>query len=166
MFPPYNPKTWTPAMLAAPMMIPAIMTPRNGQRRGFDAHVQKTGREGSRPRAGAGNGNADEQHQCHEQPAPTGLFHQPVTGGFALFQAVGKELPDIFFIRAPVQHLPGEEIDQRHRQHIAHDAHRKRRPVVQIHAHGHNDAAPQLHQRHHGHEENQKIFGKHSITLM
>ena len=97
---------------------------------------------------------------------PTGLFHQPVTGGFALFQAVGKELPDIFFIRAPVQHLPGEEIDQRHRQHIAHDAHRKRRPVVQIHAHGHNDTAPQLHQRHHGHEENQKIFGKHSITLM
>ena len=85
--------------------------------------------------------------------------HAPVPG-------MGMPTNSISARNAPVQHLPGEEIDQRHRQHIAHDAHRKRRPVVQIHAHGHNDTAPQLHQRHHGHEENHKISGKHFITLM
>ena len=104
-------------MLAAPMMIPAIMTPRE-------------------------------------------------TDSAVVLMPMSRKLAARVPIRAPVQHLPGEEIDQRHWQHIAHDAHRKRRPVVQIHAHGHNDTAPQLHQRHHGHEENQKIFGKHSITLM
>ena len=147
-------------MLAAPMMIPAIMTPRETDSAVVLMPMSRK-LEGSRPRAGAGNGNADEQHQCHEQPAPTGLFHQPVTGGFALFQAVGKELPDIFFIRAPVQHLPGEEIDQRHRQHIAHNGDDIRQPQGQAEAHAVGDGPPQLDDGHHGHQKHDETMLEH-----
>ena len=125
------------------MMIPAIMTPRETD-------------------------NAVVLMPMSRKLAARVPVHAPVPGMGMPTNSISatNSPPRPAFIRAPVQHLPGEEIDQRHRQHIAHDAHRKRRPVVQIHAHGHNDTAPQLHQRHHGHEENQKIFGKHSITLM
>lgn len=141
MFPPYNPKTWTPAMLAAPMMIPAIMTPRE-----TDSAVVLMPMSRNWPR-GFPSTRRCREWECRRTASaprtarPDRPFSSACDRRLRPFPGSRKRTSRYIFIRAPVQHLPGEEIDQRHRQHIAHDAHRKRRPVVQIHANGHNDTA-------------------------
>ena len=86
-------------------------TQRNRQRGCLDAHIQERCRQRTGPRTGAGQGDAHEKHQRHEQTAAAGFSAELLTALFALFNAVGKEFADVFLVAAPFQHLPCEEID-------------------------------------------------------
>ena len=77
----------------------------------------------------------------------------------------GKELTDVLFRRAPHQDLPGKEIDEGYRKHIANDTDNERRPKVDAHGGGKRHAAPQFDQRHHGNQECDQVFLKHFITF-
>ena len=52
----------------------------------------------------------------------------------------------------------GEEVDHRHRQHIAQHADGDRGDGRKVHAQSDGDRAPQLDQRDHGYEEYAEIF--------
>ena len=65
------------------------------------------------------------------------------------------------FRLAPLQHLPGKEIDQRHRQHIAHNGDDIRQPQGQAEAHAVGDGAPQLDDGHHGHQKHDETMLEH-----
>ena len=139
---------------------------RNGDAGGPQAHVQKAGSQGAGPGAGAGQGNAHEEQQRHKQSAAAGSALEFAAAPLTFFDAVGEETADIFFVAAPVEDLPGEEVDDGHRQHIADDADHQRAPVVQPHTNGDGHAAPQLDEGNHGNQENQQVFFKHFLLLI
>jgi hypothetical protein len=85
---------------------------------------------------------------------------------FALFDAVREELSDLFLIAAPKQNLPGETVDDRHRQHIADDADDQCGPVVKAHEYRIGNTAPELNHGDHGYEEAQKVFFQHFYLLV
>ena len=64
-------------------------------------------------------------------------------------------------VLSPHQHPSGQKIDYRHWQHIAHDGHHEGQPQGQAVYHAVGDGTPQLEQRHHGDEKDDKNVFEH-----
>ena len=130
----------------------------NRQAGGLDAHVQERRSQGAGPGTGTGQGDAHEQHQRDKQALASGLCRQLLAATFTLFNAVGEELADVFLVAAPQQNLPGEEIDDGNRQHIADGADDQSCPVVQTHQHCIRHTATKLNERNHRNDKCDQIF--------
>lgn len=131
-----------------------------GQHAAAEVHIQQAGGQGAGPGPRAGQGDAHKQQQRPEQ-APACLGLELFAALFALFQAEGEEFADDGLVPAPLQHLPGKEIDQRHRQHIAHNGDDIRQPQGQAEAHAVGDGPPQLDDGHHGHQKHDETMLEH-----
>lgn len=128
-------------------------TAHAGQHALLKAHIQQRGRQSSRPRTGAGQGDPHEQQKSPEQ-APAGLRLKLLAAPLTLFQTEGEEPSNDRLILAPKKDLPGEEIDKRHRQHIPHDGDEIRQPQRHPVGHAVGDGAPQLDEGDHGYQKN------------
>lgn len=84
----------------------------------LEAHIEETGGKGACPGARARQRDADEEKQ-RDVEAPAGLRLKLLPAFFAFFKAPGEEFSDVFLVFAPFEDLAGEEIDERHRNHIA-----------------------------------------------
>jgi len=131
---------------------------RNGGDGLFLGDVQHSGDEGTGPGTGAGQGDAYEQHQGYEQTAPACFCSQLLAAPLTLFHAVGEKPADDGLVLAPEQDLSGKQVNDGHRQHIAHSADQNGGQSGQIHGHGHGNTATKLNQRHHGHQKDDEIF--------
>ena len=72
-----------------------------------------------------------------------------------------EELANVFLIAAPKQNLPGKEVNDGHRQHIADGTDDQCGEIIQTVDHRVGHTGPQLDQRNHGHQKCDQIFFQH-----
>ena len=77
------------------------------------------------------------------------------------FGKEGLTFDDVLLIPAPLEHLAGKEVDDRHRQHVGDHADDERLKIRQAHAHRNRHAGAQLDQRNHGDQRAEQIFFQH-----
>jgi len=66
---------------------------------------------------------------------------------------------------APDEELAGKQVDERHRDHVADDAHQISGQHRQAHAQPDGDGTAQLNDGHHGNEKHQQIILEHSFSF-
>ena len=111
--------------------------------------------------AGAGQGDAHEQQQRHEQALAAGGGHQLLPGLLALVQDLGEYGADVRLGAAPEEDLPGDEVDEGDGQHIAQGADRDGLRAGHAHRHSRRNTAAQLDEGDHRDQKCLNIFFQH-----
>ena len=129
----------------------------------LELHVEDGRRQRTGPGTGAGQRDAHEEQQRHGQ-AFAGLFFQLAAALFALDDEEPADGADDRLVVAPDEEPPGEQIDERHRQHIAQHTDDVGGQHRQAQTQADGDGTAQLHHGHHRNEEDEQIVLEHGYS--
>ena len=147
--------------LARPIMIPASNTPpmqATSTSLNFMSRMDPASVPVQAPVPGSGMPTNSSSARVRPRPALASSARPP-------FSPLLMQKPDEGLMVAPDQKLPGKQVDEGHREHVAQHAQKVggqcRKPQTQPNGNG----SAQLHDGHHGDEKHQQIILEHSFSF-